>query len=111
MVGLPMPGRVRSHIREHDVCFCFSLPCPAGAEHRLKTLRRRRIEKVELQKFDTWNGFHLEHIERDDVAILADSARRNLAPAARRRPKIDDARARSEQFVTIVDFSELERRA
>ena len=42
--------------------------------------------------------------------MVADAARRDLAPAARRRTEIDHARPGLEQFVALVDFSELKGR-
>src|SRR6516164_9589946 len=87
MIGLAMPSGIRRHVREHDVCSRLGLSSPAGAEHRFKTARRRWIEKIELQKLDARNGFHLKNIESDDAA------------------------ARFKHFVTLIDFGELERRA
>src|SRR5262249_13357867 len=111
MVGLAMPGCVRRHVREHDVCFCLilSLRLSSAAEQRFKTLRRRRIEKVELQKLDAGNGFHVQNIKRDDPAAGADTACGDLAPATWCGTEVDDAGAGSEQFIAVIDLGELER--
>src|SRR6516164_8754425 len=110
MIGLAMPSGIRRHVREHDVCSRLGLSSPAGAEYRFKTLRRRWIEKIELQKLDARNGFHLKNVERNDAAARADAARGDLAPAAWRGAEIDDAGAGFKHFVTLIDFGELERR-
>jgi len=39
MVGLAMPGGIRRHIGEHNVCSRLDHCCAAAAEQRFKTLR------------------------------------------------------------------------
>ena len=99
VIGLAVAGRVRRHIGKHHVNF--------AAEHGLQLLRRRVVEKVEFQEFDADDRFHVENIERDDAAVRADALRGDLAPAAGRGAEIDDARARLEHAIFVVDFGEL----
>ena len=65
----------------------------------------------ELHPFD-W--VHLQEIDGDDPSpalVRANARRRNLAPAARRGAKIDDALAPFQHLVLVVDLDELVSRA
>src|SRR5262249_7831341 len=77
----------------------------------LKPIGRGGIEKVELDEFDARDRCHVEDVERDNLAACANAARGNLAPAARRRAEISDARALFQEMKLIVDLGELEGRA
>ena len=63
--------------------------------------------KSSIEKFDPDDRFHVEDIERDDAAARADALRCDLAPAAGRGAEIDNAGARFEHAVFVVDFGKL----
>src|SRR5262249_20585504 len=100
MIGLAVPGRVWRPIGENDIDFGFS----AVAEHCLEPAGRGRVEEIELQEVHAVYRFEIEDIERQYAALGADTARGDFAPAARCSAEIDNAGARLEYFVTIVDF-------
>ncbi len=99
VIGLAVAGGIRRHIGKHHVNF--------AAEHGLQLLRRRFVEKVELEEFDVHDRLHVENIERDDAAVRTDAPHGDLAPAAGRSAQIDNARARFEHMIFVVDFGEL----
>ncbi len=103
MVGLPVARRVRRHVGKHQV--------GATAEHGLQALRRSLVEKIELEKIDTRDWLHVQNIKRDHASTRTDTPRRDFAPAARRRAEVNDARARFQQMIFVVDLGELIGRA
>ncbi len=85
MIGFLVAGRVRRHVG-HDAI-------RLAAEHVFQLFRRVGIEKVHHGEIDARNGFDIEQVDADDLALARvglNLLRGVLRPAAGRRAKIHD---------------------
>ena len=101
-----MTGRVRRHIREHDIGWATEPFC--------QDRRRFGDEKIELAEIDAGNRFDWQKIDAEDFARIfccADLGRRDLRPPARRRAEIDNLLPTLEDMIPGIDFEQLVGRA
>ncbi len=106
MVGLAMAGGFGRHIGNHRI----NRPVKGLLDH----VRGRWIKEIRLQTGRAGKPFPFKDIKTDDLATALfrpDHINRNLRPAARCRPKVDNAHARTQQVKLVVDFNQLEGRA
>ena len=96
-----MPGGVRRHVGQHEVCLARRAAPPAAPAWRD---RRSRLA-------GTWRPA-ADRPAAGRATTSAGAARdRDLAPAAGRRAEIDHARATPQQMESLIQLDQLERRA
>jgi len=104
LISHRITGDIGRHITNHKIHLPLAQQVGVLLEYGL-------FSKIPLNKLNTRNEGHFEHIEREDPPLVSDQLGSHLRPAARRSAQIGDPHARLDQFVFVVDFKEFVRRA